>query len=288
MNCRYCGASNTEDEHRCRRCGRRIVPGVPEPQRFAAVPAPRPAPPGPLQSPPPPVRRAVPHQQALFADAAPAGPRVIPFDSHAPGARQAPRPGNPPLPAAARAPRTEAPKRPPARPPSQAQRSLEFLPPAPPAPSARRTSVESSIYCDARVAPLGQRISAAVLDVFVVLAGFVLMLSVFAYHTGGLVAGRAAYIIYGLAFALLLLFYKYASFRWAGITPGTRWAGLRLLDFDGRPPARRDRLNRLAAGCLSLLPAGAGLLWAIVDEERLTWHDHMSKTFVTPAVRRPS
>lgn len=114
------------------------------------------------------------------------------------------------------------------------------------------------------------------------------MLSIFAFQTGGLVTSRPALVIYGLAFALLLLFYKYAAFRWAGISPGTRWADLDLLDFDGRPPGRRDRLNRLAAGCLSLLPAGAGLLWALVDEEHLTWHDHMSKTFVTPAARRSS
>jgi uncharacterized RDD family membrane protein YckC len=282
MNCRYCGASNTEDEHRCRRCGRRIVPGVPEPQRFAAVPAPKPA---PLAPPPSPVRRGAPQQQALFADAAQPSPRVIPFESIAPAARQAPQPARPPAQPATRPARTESPRRPPARPLSQAQRSLDFLPPAPPAPSARRTSVESSIYCDARVAPLRQRISAATLDVLVVLVGFVLMLSVFAFKTGGLVSGRPALLIYGLAFALLLFFYKYAFFRWAGISPGTRWAGLQLLDFDGRPPARRDRLNRLVAGCLSLLPAGAGLLWALVDEESLTWHDHMSKTFVTPAPR---
>ena len=27
--------------------------------------------------------------------------------------------------------------------------------------------------------------------------------------------------------------------------------------------------------------AGLGLLWSLADEESLTWHDHMSKTFPT-------
>ena len=27
---------------------------------------------------------------------------------------------------------------------------------------------------------------------------------------------------------------------------------------------------------------GLGLVWALVDEENLTWHDHISKTFPTP------
>jgi hypothetical protein len=33
---------------------------------------------------------------------------------------------------------------------------------------------------------------------------------------------------------------------------------------------------------VSFIAAGIGLLWALVDEERLTWHDYMSKTFPTP------
>src|SRR6202041_3046551 len=30
------------------------------------------------------------------------------------------------------------------------------------------------------------------------------------------------------------------------------------------------------------LSGGLGLVWALVDEENLTWHDHISKTFPTP------
>ncbi len=59
--------------------------------------------------------------------------------------------------------------------------------------------------------------------------------------------------------------------------------GLRLLHFDGRPADRRRRLLRQASGCLSALPLGIGFLWALVDEEHLTFHDHITETFVTPA-----
>jgi hypothetical protein len=54
------------------------------------------------------------------------------------------------------------------------------------------------------------------------------------------------------------------------------------LNFDGMPPTRNQRIVRVAAGCLSLLAGGLGLLWAAADEETLSWHDHMSKTFLTP------
>jgi hypothetical protein len=38
---------------------------------------------------------------------------------------------------------------------------------------------------------------------------------------------------------------------------------------------------RQLAGLLSVVSAGLGLVWALVDEENLTWHDHISKTFPT-------
>ena len=42
-----------------------------------------------------------------------------------------------------------------------------------------------------------------------------------------------------VAFALLLFFYKYAFFRWAGISPGTRWAGLQLLEAVNSVPRQK-------------------------------------------------
>jgi uncharacterized RDD family membrane protein YckC len=61
-----------------------------------------------------------------------------------------------------------------------------------------------------------------------------------------------------------------------------RFAGLHLVDFDGRAPSREQRLLRQLVTLLSTLSAGLGLIWALVDEENLTWHDHISKTFPSP------
>jgi len=60
-----------------------------------------------------------------------------------------------------------------------------------------------------------------------------------------------------------------------------RIAGLELVDFDGKAPRREQRFGRLFGSALSLLAAGIGMIWLLVDEERLTWHDHMSGTFPT-------
>jgi uncharacterized RDD family membrane protein YckC len=60
-----------------------------------------------------------------------------------------------------------------------------------------------------------------------------------------------------------------------------RWTQLRLINFDGFVPEPRERLIRYLGACLSFAAAGLGVLWSLVDEESLTWHDHISKTFPT-------
>jgi len=64
-------------------------------------------------------------------------------------------------------------------------------------------------------------------------------------------------------------------------TAGMRWTGLRLINFNGFPPDGKSRALRLVGCWLSYSSGLIGILWALVDEESLTWHDHMSKTFPT-------
>ena len=64
-------------------------------------------------------------------------------------------------------------------------------------------------------------------------------------------------------------------------TAGAHWVGLRLINFDGSPVNRHERGLRFLSACLSVCSGGLGLAWALADEESLTWHDHMSKTFPT-------
>ena len=41
-------------------------------------------------------------------------------------------------------------------------------------------------------------------------------------------------------------------------------------------------LARTIGACVSVIAVGIGFAWALVDEERLTWHDYISKTFPSP------
>ncbi len=123
---------------------------------------------------------------------------------------------------------------------------------------------------------------AAALDASLILIAFAIFGIIF-YLAGGQVALNAKTwpVLIGVA-ATLVIFYQLLWCMANGDTAGMRWARLTLVDFDGQMPQRKQRLYRLASGILSLLAAGIGLLWALVDEETLTWHDHISKTFPTP------
>jgi uncharacterized RDD family membrane protein YckC len=84
---------------------------------------------------------------------------------------------------------------------------------------------------------------------------------------------------FGAAAVLIAIFYRLVCCLGNMDTPGVQWTGMRLVDFDGRLPTRRARARRIGGGLLSLISVGLGLFWALFDEGKLTWHDHMSGTF---------
>ena len=88
----------------------------------------------------------------------------------------------------------------------------------------------------------------------------------------GIASGLA--LLYGVVFLYL-----------AGATPAMRCLGLRLVNFDGAPASRPERLWRLCGAVVSAGSFLLGFAWAAVDEERFSWHDRISKTFLTTVNR---
>jgi uncharacterized RDD family membrane protein YckC len=287
MQCRYCQNWNEEDERRCVRCGRRLhlsaarsaPDGYPLGQALttATAPAFESFPGGqPLASSERAPERTNP-QPSLFRDAAyrdgVPGPKVIPIPMLTPS-RPVSRNE-----AATRRPRPVA-QRVPRRGPDS-QQSLEFHG-APMNALGLGTEVHAVIYCDAPVALPAHRMIAAAFDASMVLIAVGLFLGIFFLSGGMLMLSKEnAPFLISVA-ALLALFYRFLWVLGNGETPGMRFAGLRLVNFDGRSPDRDQRAFRQVSSLLSFLSAGLGLVWALVDEESLTWHDHISKTFPTP------
>lgn len=161
---------------------------------------------------------------------------------------------------------------------SEAQQALQF---SDAEVQPQRHAAGEIIYCDAPVAQPVHRLLSAAVDGGMILAGVVLFLAVFLVLGGQLLLDQTTlYVLAGVTAAVTILYRS----LWAvanGDTPGMRAAHLRLVDFDGQRPQLEQRIVRQVSGVLSLAAAGVGLLWALVDEESLTWHDHISKTFPT-------
>ncbi|MBV9404552.1 MAG: RDD family protein [Acidobacteriaceae bacterium] len=143
------------------------------------------------------------------------------------------------------------------------------------------TQPQSSIICDAPVAPPRLRVEAAFIDAGIIALGWAVGVVLFALKGSALVLDKHVLLFLAVALATVPLFYKLLWTFAARDTIGMRCAGLRLVDFDGNPPAHTRRYQRMAGSFLSLLAAGIGLIWMFVDEDGLTWHDHISGTFPT-------
>jgi uncharacterized RDD family membrane protein YckC len=210
-------------------------------------------------------------QPSLFRDSVP-GPKVVPIPTltpmHPSPKRSATRGSAP------RAPRRGSDR--------DVQQSLDFNAGRSLGAQSLDMQVETVIYCDAPVALPLHRFIAAAIDASMVLIALGLFLAVFLLSGGHVLFNKQVAPVFvaavGLMWAMYHMFWCMAN----GDTPGMRFAGLRVMNFDGRAADRKQRGLRQVAFVLSVLSAGVGLFWALVDEENLTWHDHISKTFPTP------
>ncbi len=150
---------------------------------------------------------------------------------------------------------------------------------------------QSDIICDAPVAPVSLRAQAAFIDILLIALGWLAAASVFlaakriVLETGPMNSMLSfdkhdVPVLLGMA-VLVGLFY-HLLWTFAGRDSiGTQSAGLQLVDFDGNPPTTGRRYVRLFGSVISCAAAGIGIVWAFVDQDGLTWHDHMSSTFPT-------
>jgi uncharacterized RDD family membrane protein YckC len=226
-----------------------------------------------------PLPDVAPRQTTLFTSS---GTKVIPFDHLQ---RQASGRIQPTAQPAAKPPRP-APKSDRSSPRSAAeQASLDFLS-SPPAQRVLKTDVPAQIYCNRPVATPTHRFVAGAMDAAMVLMAFGLFVGITELAGGSFGTGRLFWEMLALSFALIAVFYGIAFAIMGRETAGMHWTDLQLITFDGFPVDGRSRAARVASTWLSFCSGGLGLVWALADEETLTWQDHISKTF--PTVRETS
>ena len=74
--------------------------------------------------------------------------------------------------------------------------------------------------------------------------------------------------------------YEWFFLTFAKVTPGMRYAQLSLCTFDEEFPTREQIKGRMKAMLISVLPMGLGMLWSLFDEDQMSWHDRLSKTYL--------
>ncbi len=129
------------------------------------------------------------------------------------------------------------------------------------------------------VAPMEDRLMAAIVDTALALFAFLVFVLVFMACTIHPPAGKPAMIGAALTFLGLAALYQWLFFTYAEATPGMRYAKIALCTFGDENPDRKTLQHRVGALFLSALPLGLGFLWALLDDDRLSWHDRMTRTY---------
>jgi len=143
-----------------------------------------------------------------------------------------------------------------------------------------RQQETTAVETDVRLAPVGDRMMAALLDGTLVAAAFVVLAIVGAAGARTLPGPKV--VALGATAILLLLGLVYQAFflLLAEATPGMRYAGISLCTFDNQIPTQAELRSRLGGLLFSVVPAGLGLAWALFDEDHLCWHDRLSRTYL--------
>ena len=131
-------------------------------------------------------------------------------------------------------------------------------------------------------AGLPRRLAAMFYDSLLLLALLMIVTALFLLTTGGeAIDPRTQPVlefIYRLVLLLLIVGFFGVSWTRSGQTLGMATWRLRVERDDGRRLTWGDTLRRLGWALVSLLPAGLGFAWVLVDRERRAWHDRLSRT----------
>jgi len=108
-------------------------------------------------------------------------------------------------------------------------------------------------------------------------------LALFGSLGGHFALSKLSFAVYALSFAVVYLQYFSLFTVFGGTTPGMMLRGLRVVNFPGDEPTPRQLLLRAAGYMLSAGTFFLGFLWSQWDEDELTWHDRISRTYLSSA-----
>lgn len=131
------------------------------------------------------------------------------------------------------------------------------------------------------VASIDDRRIAAVIDLFCLLFAYGGFLGLFGSLGGQFTLSKLSVAVCVATFAAVYLQYFALFTIFGGTTPGMMMRGLQVVSFSGDAPTPRQMLWRSAGYIISAGTFFLGFLWAMWDEDELTWHDRLSRTYLS-------
>ena len=130
-----------------------------------------------------------------------------------------------------------------------------------------------------QTAPMHLRVMAAGVDGIVVLMGFSAFAGVVLKIAGHVALGVPVFGAAGAVLVVLYLMYQLLFFSLNNQTVGMRFARIGLCTFSDENPSRSAMRRRVLAQAVAVLPLGLGIAWALLDDDRLGWHDRISRMY---------
>lgn len=160
-----------------------------------------------------------------------------------------------------------------------------------PAYAAAQPSESSPALFNSAIVPqtaaVSLRVMAGVVDGCLILAALLGFTAVFAITLDKLsgapfiapLSPQTTALGIGGILAIFVLLYQVLFFTFSSATPGMRYARIAFCTFNDENPTRAAMRRRIFAAVLSACPLGIGFLWAWLDEDRLSWHDRISRMY---------
>jgi uncharacterized RDD family membrane protein YckC len=151
---------------------------------------------------------------------------------------------------------------------------------APDPASTANTAEQPGLY---PVAGIEERRLAGLIDAACLLFAYGGFLTLFGSLGGQFTFSKLSAAVCVATFVIVYLQYFALFTIFGGTTPGMMLRGLQVVSFSGDSPTPRQMLWRSVGYMLSAGTLFLGFLWAIWDEDGLTWHDRLSRTYLAAA-----
>ena len=131
------------------------------------------------------------------------------------------------------------------------------------------------------VASFDDRRLAGLIDFFCLAFAYGGFLGLFGSLGGHFTLSKLSAAVCVATFAVVYMQYFALFTIFGGTTPGMMLRGLQVVGFSGDTPTPRQMMLRSVGYILSAGTLFLGFLWAMWDSDELTWHDRLSRTYLS-------